>query len=76
VAKVIDKRPDGTVLVEVSAGDARDLKVGADVEVRRGRADGARDWPWPFGALAGTLPELEIADVKAARCAALQGNTR
>jgi hypothetical protein len=35
-----------------------------------------REWPSPFGALAGTLPELEIDDIKAARRAALQSKTR
>jgi hypothetical protein len=34
-----------------------------------------REWPRPFGALTGTLPELEIDDIKAARRAALQGKT-
>jgi hypothetical protein len=76
VAKVVDKRPDGAVLVEVPAADARDLEVGADVEVRRGRPSGEREWPEPFGALAGTLPELEIGDIRAARRAALQGKAR
>jgi hypothetical protein len=76
MVKVVDKRPNGTVLVEVSAEDARDLEVGADVEVHRSRANGTRDWPQPFGVLAGTLPELEIDDVKAARSAALQGKAR
>jgi hypothetical protein len=76
MAKAIDKRPNGAALIEVSADDARDLEVGADVEVRRSRSDGARDWPAPFGALAGSLPELEIDDIKAARLTALQGKTR
>jgi hypothetical protein len=73
MAKVIDKRPNGAALVEVAADDARDLEVGADVEVHRSRANGTRDWPQPFGALAGTLPELEIDDIKASRRAALHG---
>jgi hypothetical protein len=76
MAKVVDKRPNGAILVEVSAEDARDLEVGADVEVHRSRADGAREWPEPFGALAGTLPELEIDHIKAARRAALQSKAR
>lgn len=43
-------------------------------EIQRLYAEiGARQWPEPFGALAGTLPELEIEDVKAARSAVLQG---
>ncbi len=76
MAKVVDKRPDGAVLVEVPAADAHDLEVGADVEVRRGHPTEEREWPEPFGALAGTLPELEIEDIKAARRAALQGRAR
>lgn len=76
MAKVVDKRPNGAVLVEVSPEDARDLEVGADVEVHRSGANGAREWPRPFGALVGTLPELEIDDIKAARLAALQDKTR
>jgi hypothetical protein len=76
MAKVIDKRPNGAVLVEVSADDALDLEVGADVEVHRSPANGADSWPEPFGALAGALPELEIDDIKAARLTALQGKTR
>ncbi len=76
MAKVVDKRPNGAVLVEVPAEDARGLEVGADVEVQRSRPNGAREWPPPFGALAGTLPELEIDDIKAARRAALQGKAR
>jgi hypothetical protein len=75
MAKVVDRRLNGAVLVEVSAEDARDLEVGADVEVHRSRANGTRDWPQPFGALAGTLPELEIDDIKAARTAALATQT-
>jgi hypothetical protein len=76
MAKVVGKRPTGAVLVEVSAEDACDLEVGADVEVHHSRANGVREWPRPFGALAGTLPELEIDDIKAARGATLQGKTR
>ena len=76
MAKVIDKRPDGVALVEVAPDEALDLDVGADVEVHRSHVDGVRDWPEPFGALAGTLPELEIDDIKAARSAALQGKAR
>ncbi len=76
MAKVVDRRPSGAVLVEVPAEDARDLEVGADVEVHRTRPRGEREWPSPFGALAGTLPELEIDDIKAARRAALQSKTR
>jgi hypothetical protein len=31
--------------------------------------------PWPVGALAGKLPPIEIADIKAARQEALLGKT-
>jgi hypothetical protein len=73
MAKVVDKRPNGAVLVEVPAEDAADLEIGADVEVRRAPAAGG--WPEPFGALAGELPSIEIEDIKAARREALQGKT-
>jgi hypothetical protein len=71
MAKVVDKRPNGAVLVEVPAEDAVDLEIGADVEVRRARSE----WPEPFGALAGELSSIEIEDIKAVRREALQGKT-
>lgn len=74
MAKVVDKRPNGAVLVEVPAEDAADLEIGADVEVRRPQHAG--EWPAPFGALAGRMPSIEIEDIKAARREALQGKTR
>jgi len=76
MAKVVDKRPDGAVLVEVPAEDATDLEIGADVEVRRAQLAPAGEWPAPFGALAGRMPSIEIEDIKAARREALQGKTR
>lgn len=72
MAKVVDRRANGTGVVEVPAEDAADLEIGADVEVRRAPS-GAGEWPEPFGALAGELPSIEIEDIKAARRAALQG---
>ena len=74
MAKVVDKRANGTVVIEVPAEDAADLEIGADVEVRR-TASGAGKWPEPFGALAGELPSIEIEDIKAARREALQDKT-
>jgi len=74
MAKVVDKRANGTVVVEVPAEDAADLEIGADVEVRPAPS-GAGGWPEPFGALAGELPSIEIEDIKAARREALQGKT-
>jgi len=71
MAKVVDKHPNGSVLVEVPAGDAVDLEIGADVEVRRARPETADKWPAPFGALAGRMPSIEIEDIKAARREAL-----
>jgi hypothetical protein len=72
MAKVVDKRANGTVVVEVPAEDAADLEIGADVEVRRASSRPG-EWPEPFGALAGELPSIEIEDIKAARLEALQG---
>ena len=74
MAKVVDKRPNGAVLIEVPAEDAADLEIGANVEVRRTGVAG--EWPAPFGALADVLPALEIDDIKAARRDALQAKTR
>lgn len=74
MAKVVDKRPNGTVVVEVPAEDAADLEIGTDVEVRPAPSS-AGEWPEPFGALAGELPSIEIEDIKAARLEALQGKT-
>jgi hypothetical protein len=76
MAKVVDKRPNGAVLIEVPAEDAADLEVGAEVEVRRPQLTPAGEWPAPFGALAGRMPSIEIEDIKAARREALQGKTR
>jgi len=76
MAKVVDKRPNGAVLVEVPAEDAADLEIGADVEVRRPQTAPTGEWPAPFGALAGRMPSIEIEDIKAARREALQGKTR
>lgn len=74
MARVVDKRANGTVVVEVPAEDAADLEIGTDVEVRR-TAPGTGGWPEPFGTLAGELPSIEIEDIKAARREALQGKT-
>ncbi|HEX4804747.1 MAG TPA: hypothetical protein VFU94_02505 [Conexibacter sp.] len=71
MAKVVAKRPNGAVLVEVPAEDAADLEIGAEVEVRRAQPAPLREWPSPFGALAGRMPSIEIEDIKAARREAL-----
>jgi hypothetical protein len=76
MAKVIDKRPDGGVLIEVPAEDASGLEVGSDVEVRAAGNGELGGWPEPFGALAGKLPALGIDDVKAARRQTLLGKSR
>lgn len=76
MAKVVDKCPNGAVLVEVPAEDAADLEIGADVEVRRPQPAPISEWPAPFGALAGRMSSIEIEDIKAARREALQGKTR
>jgi hypothetical protein len=72
MAKVIEKRPDGTTVVVVPPADALELEVGASVEVKpAAAANGAL--PWPFGALAGKYPPFEIEEIKAARHEALLG---
>jgi len=74
VAKVIEKRPDGTTVVIVPAADAGELEVGALVEVRPAPEPEDRQQPWPFGALAGKYPPFEIEEIKAARREALLGS--
>ena len=73
MAKVIEKRPDGTTVVIVPAADASELEVGAAVDVLPKLAGNGQARPWPVGALAGELPPIEIADIKAARQEALLG---
>src|SRR5680860_272245 len=75
MAKVIEKRPDGTTVIVVPAVDASELEVGAAVDVLPRSPGSAQDQPWPVGALAGKLPPIEIADIKAARQEALRGKT-
>lgn len=74
MAKVIEKRPDGTTVIVVPAADASKLEVGAAVDVLP-KSPGTGEEPWPVGALAGKLPSIEIADIKAARHEALLGKT-
>jgi hypothetical protein len=73
MAKVIEKRPDGTTVVVVPAADASELEVGAAVDVLPKLTGNGQDRPWPVGALADELPPIEIADIKAARQEALLG---
>lgn len=75
MAKVTEKRPDGTIVIVVPAADASELEVGAAVDVLPKPADNGQDQPWPVGALADELPAIEIADIKAARHEALLGKT-
>jgi len=75
MAKVIEKRPDGTTVIVVPAADASELEVGAAVDVVPKSLGRAQDQSWPVGALAGKLPPIEIADIKAARHEALLGKT-
>lgn len=75
MAKVIEKRPDGTTVIIVPAADASELEVGATVDVLSKPSGNGQDQPWPVGALAGKLPLIEIADIKAARQEALLGKT-
>lgn len=77
MAKVIEKRPDGTSVVVVPAADAAALEVGASVEVTPIAVEaGVGHAPQsPFGALAGKYPPVEIEDIKAARREALLGKS-
>jgi hypothetical protein len=76
MAKVIEKRPDGTTVVVVPAADASELEVGAAVDVLPKLTGNGQDRPWPVGALADELPLIEIADIKAARQEALLGKAK
>lgn len=73
MAKVIEKRSDGTTLVEVPPADAAELEVGTSVDILPALSRSGDDQPWPFGALAGKYPPLEIGEIKAARREALLG---
>lgn len=75
MAKVTEKRPDGSTVVVVPAAEAADLEVGGEVDVRPSVGGDDAALPWPFGALAGELPAIEIADIKAARQEALLGKS-
>lgn len=75
MAKVTEKRPDGSTVIVVPAAEAADLEIGGEVNVRPVPRDGGDSSPWPFGALAGELPPIEIADIKAARQEALLGKS-
>lgn len=76
VAKVIEKRLDGSAVLVVPPGEAAGLEVGASVEVRPAGVAAAAALPWPFGALAGKYPPFEIEEIKAARQNALLGIPR
>lgn len=71
MAKVTEKRPDGTTVIIVPAADAAELEIGASVDVQLAGADNAL--PWPIGALAGKCPPFGIEEIKAARHEALLG---
>ena len=75
MAKVIEKRPDGTTVVVVPAADASGLEVGAAVDVLAKPVGNGQGQPWAVGALADELPPIEIAHIKAARHEALLGKT-
>ncbi len=76
MAKVVEKRPDGTTVVIVPAADAAGLEIGASVDVRRATNGGEGSRPWPFGAFAGKFEPFEIEEIKAARSEALSGKAR
>jgi hypothetical protein len=73
MAKVTEKRSDGSTVVVVPATEAADLEVGGEVDVRPTAGGATTAMPWPFGALADELPPIEVADIKAVRQEALLG---
>lgn len=73
MAKVVEKRSDGTIVIEVPPVDAAELEVGASVDILPALSRAGEDQTWPFGALAGKYPPLEIGEIKAARREALLG---
>lgn len=75
MAKVIEKRSDGTTIVIVPPADASGLELGTAVDVLPKATRNDKDRPWPVGALADEIPPIEIADIKAARHEALLGKT-
>ena len=74
MATVIEKRPDGSVVIVVPATDAAELKVGALVDVRPVGAAG--ELPCPFGALAGKYPAFGAEEIESARREALTAGLR
>jgi hypothetical protein len=75
MAKVTEKRPDGSTVIVVPATEAADLEIGGEVDVRPVQRDLGDSLPWPFGSFAGELPKIEIADIKASRQEALLGKS-
>lgn len=73
MAKVVEKRSDGTAVIEVPPADGVELEVGASVDILSTPSRSGADLPWPFGALAGKYPPLEIGAIEAARREALLG---
>jgi len=76
MGKVVHRRPDGTLLIEVGAEEAGDLDVGALVDVRRADAVVGAAWPESFESLAGDVPAITPADIAAARVGAWSGSSR
>lgn len=71
------RRPDGSLIIEVTADEAGDLDVGALVDVRR--ADGVigEAWPESFdGLAAGEFPAITPADIAAVRSNAWSASPR
>ena len=58
MAKVIEKRSDGTVVIVVSSADASELEVGAAVDVLPKATQNGEDQRWPVGVLADELPAM------------------
>lgn len=76
MARVVHRRRDGTLLVEVGPEEAFDLEVGARVDVRRVDGVAGDAWPEPVDGLTGECPAITPADIAAARKDAWAGSSR
>lgn len=71
------RRPDGSLIVELTADEAGDLDVGALVDVRRADAVVGDAWPEAFdGPLTGEFPAITPADIAAVRSNAWSATSR
>jgi len=76
MARVVHRRRDGTVVVEVAPEEAVGLEVGARVDVRRADGIAGDACPEPLDGLTGECPAITPADIAAARRGAWAGSSR